>query len=93
MNSLVTFSNGLLHMDVPMMTDQQKLTLFCADTGWSLEDLPSEMTDINGWWNRQREYVLSAGLEDYHLKNTGIFYFYIDKFVGVFFFLFLGYCI
>ena len=43
-----------LHMDVPVLADQQEL--FCinyADIWYSLEDLLREMDDGDGWWESQ----------------------------------------
>ena len=41
MNSSAPFSHGLLHMDTPVLADQQKpyINQLCADTQYRLEDL------------------------------------------------------
>ena len=38
----------LLHMDTPVLADQQKLNQFYVDTGCHLEDLQRAMTDRDG---------------------------------------------
>ena len=38
-NIWMVFSYGLLHMDTPVLADQQELTYInCVDTGYSQED-------------------------------------------------------
>ena len=54
-NSQVTFSYELLHMNVPWLPDQQRLTYICVDTRHSLEDLTSTMDDRNRWQEKVRE--------------------------------------
>ena len=39
------FSDGLLHMDTLMLSNQQKFTFICVDTECRLEDLPSMMAN------------------------------------------------
>ena len=46
-NSQVTFSNGLLHMDAPASTDQQRHQRY-ADTGF--KNWQGVMKDSDGWW-------------------------------------------
>ena len=56
-NSYVTFSSGLLHKVMPVLTDQQRTYQhqLCVDTGCSLEDTPEAMDDRDGWGERVRE--------------------------------------
>ena len=51
-------------MDVPVFADEQEhLYHLYADTGCSLEDLPGEMVDWDGWKERIREIrAISADL-------------------------------
>ena len=43
MKSYTMFFYGCHHMDVPVLSDQQRLTSACADTGCTLED-------CQVWW-------------------------------------------
>ena len=48
-DSYVAFSYRLLHMGVPVLTDQQRhIHQLCVDTGCNLEDLPEVIVDKNG---------------------------------------------
>ena len=60
--SEVTFSYGPLHVDDPVLVDQQKLACrqLCADTGCSLEDLPGAMDHRDGWRERERVRKIRA---------------------------------
>ena len=44
----MTFSDELLHMDTPVLTDHWVLQI-CVDTGYRLEDLSEEMDDMDVW--------------------------------------------
>ena len=57
MNSLTTFTCGLLRMETPVLTNQQKHYQLCVDTGYSLEDLPKAMAERE----RERERVKGEG--------------------------------
>ena len=48
------FSYGLLHMDTPVLADQQKTYIYqlCADLGYHLENLPRAMAERNEWQER-----------------------------------------
>ena len=48
----MTFSYGGLHMDTPVLADQQKIHWLSADTGWCLDGLPRTMDYRDGWWER-----------------------------------------
>ena len=53
-NSKVTFFNGPLHLDVPVLADQQEHKL-CPDTWCNLEDLPGAVNDRDGWREKIRK--------------------------------------
>ena len=49
MNSFVTFFYGLLHIDVPVLADQQeRIYISSVRTQSNLEDLPGAMDDWDG---------------------------------------------
>ena len=50
-NSEATFSYGLLHIDAPLLVDQQKHSPALCH----LEDLPRAMIDRDGWQERVKE--------------------------------------
>ena len=53
------FSKGLIHIDTPVLADQQKKNLNLY-TGCRLEDLPSVISERERWWERIKEiYVFS----------------------------------
>ena len=54
-NTLETFSYGFLHMDAPVLADQQRLIhiKFLVDTECSLKDLPESMDDKDRWQKNQ----------------------------------------
>ena len=53
-NSSVTFFYGPLRMYLPVLADQQEAQL-CADTGFSLENLPRAIDDRDRWGERIRK--------------------------------------
>ena len=56
-----TSSNGRAKAEGPAITYKQQ---FFADTGCRPEDLPEEMDDRKGWWERSRISVLIAWHDD-----------------------------
>ena len=56
-NSLATFSCGLLHMDTPVLADQQNLIIhnLCVYTGCHLVDLTKEMANRNKWCEKLKK--------------------------------------
>ena len=89
-NSSVTFFNGLLHMDIRVLADQQKyIHSFCADTGYHQEDLSRVMANRNVWrgkeggWEKETEgepkvFVLSTLFYDDDDDLWSYFYFLFD---------------
>ena len=57
MNSLVRFSYGHLHMDMPVLANQQRPILhkLCVNIAYNLEDLPGVMDDRERWRQRVKE--------------------------------------
>ena len=52
-NSFVIFSYRLLHMNIPVMADQQKFShQICAETGCHLQDFSRVMTNRDRWWEK-----------------------------------------
>ena len=52
--------HGLLHMDSPVLVDQQELIhQLCADNGYHLEDLSKVIADSDKWWE-SKDSTLSA---------------------------------
>ena len=54
-NSFATFYVGRLHMDAPVLADQQILTNINSDTECSLEDLLRVIADKDGRTDSERE--------------------------------------
>ena len=81
MNSLATFSDGLLHMDTPMWGDLQKTYVhqLCVDTGCKLEDLPWVMSNSNGEGENKRNpccyvmMIMALYIEDRTTQLTHFF--------------------
>ena len=48
-NSLVTFTYGLIQTADPVLAKKQKLIFVWVDTGSHLEDLPTGISDEDGW--------------------------------------------
>ena len=67
---LWTPSHGRAKTGRPARTYIQQL---CADTGCSLEDLPEDLNDIEGWWERVREICAD---DDWIPTKLDIFFFF-----------------
>ena len=65
-NWLATFSFGLLHMDVSVLTDRQTYRhRLCVDWRCTIEDIPQAMDNRDGWWESELENsVLSVWHDD-----------------------------
>ena len=48
------FSYGLLHIDMPVLVNQQKnyIHQFCLNSGCHLDDIPRVMANKDGWQER-----------------------------------------
>ena len=70
---IYTFSYWPLHMDVPVLVDQQEVTYkYCVDTDCSLEDVPRAMDDRDNWGERERvsaKSVLAAWLDEIYISD------------------------
>ena len=64
------FSYGLLHMDTPVLANQQiYIHQLCVDTECNLEDLQGTINDRDGWLERESvNSVLSVWLDDNHYR-------------------------
>ena len=61
----------LLHMDMPVLANQERLTYFCADTRWSQEDWTGTMDYKDEFWERVRElYAISVTSWLWYVYNT-----------------------
>ena len=65
------YSYGPLHMDEQRQDDQlEPIYKFCADTGYTLEDLLGAMDDRDGWWERVREICAGRWWWWWHMYCT-----------------------